>query len=83
MNFTFQKIHLSKPIKFTRHARNRMRWRKISKQEIEMVLRNPDKLNKMNSKFSCFKSIGNKNIKVVFVVENNQIIVISAFDKSN
>lgn len=83
MNIAFQKIHLSKPIKFTRHARNRMCWRKISQQEIEIALKNPDRVNRIDDKFSCFKYIQDKNIKVIFVIENDQIVVISAFDKSD
>lgn len=84
METPFQKILLLKNIKYTRHAKNRIKWRKISDKEIKQVLYNPAEIKKLGvNRYSCCKTISQRKIKVIFIVEEKQILIITAFDKTN
>jgi len=53
-----------KEIKYDRHARRRMKWRKISQAEIEQTLKEPDKTEITGEgRKNAFKSIGDRYIK--------------------
>ena len=55
---------MKKPVKFDRHARRRMKWRKISEEEIFIVLENPDKIEKtIKERVNAYKLIGQRYIK--------------------
>jgi hypothetical protein len=67
-------------ITYTDHARMRMRQRDIAEKDTEMVLSSP------NSAFSSFggrkclrKTIGDKTLEVVFVKENDQTVLVTAY----
>ncbi len=75
---------MQKLIKYDRHARRRMRWRKISQEEIEKVLSNPER--KEFSKYgrtNVFGHIGKRYVKVTFREYAEEILVITAVDKSD
>lgn len=77
-------IHLPKPIFYTRHAKSRMRWRSISKEDIKMVLAAPQKKESLrNNRHHYFRQIGSKLIRVTFVEESEKFVIISAVDKNN
>ena len=53
-----------KEIKYDRHARRRMKWRKISQAEIEQTLKDPDKTElTREGRKNAFKAIGERYIK--------------------
>lgn len=70
-------------IKYTRHAKRRMKWRKITEKEIRDVIAKPDEIKKFfnNHKIKVLKKISRRKIHVIYAVENNQIVVITAIDK--
>lgn len=69
---------------YTRHARARMRWRGITKKEVEEVLAVPDRRVLLpGMKFHCFKSIGKCYLRVTGALENNKCVIISVVDKSD
>lgn len=68
-------------IKYTRHAKRRMKWRKISEEEIKLTLAMPDKIEKTGNRQNIFKTINKKLIKTSCVIEENTIIIISAVNK--
>jgi len=41
-------------IKYTRHAKRRMKWRKISEDEIKLTLAMPDKIEKVDNRQNAF-----------------------------
>ena len=70
-------------VKYTRHAKRRMKWRKISKEEIEKTLEAPDRTESCGEKrVNAFKSLGKRLLKVSYVIEANEIVIISVVDKN-
>ena len=73
-----------KTVKYIRHARGRMRWRKISKDEVEKTLEKPDKTELTSEgRINAFKTIGNRYIKITYRELSEEILIISAVDKSD
>lgn len=58
-------------IKFTRHAKRRMKWRKISKEEIISVINQPDRLEKSDNKqkINVYKKIKRRFLKITYVIK--------------
>ncbi|MEA1964817.1 MAG: DUF4258 domain-containing protein [Candidatus Aerophobetes bacterium] len=70
-------------VKYTRHAKRRMKWRKISEEEIKKVLEAPDRTEPCSGKrVNAFKSLGKKLLKVSYVIETDEIVIISVVDKN-
>ena len=70
-------------IVYTRHAKNRMRWRAITASEVEETLASPEKIIQESSrKFHFCKAIGAKYIRVTAAREENQTVIISVVDKN-
>lgn len=67
---------------FTRHAKNRMRWRGISREIIETIILNPDRIEDTGDKqFNYYKQINETLYKVFCIKEENRIIILSAITK--
>lgn len=61
-----------------------MRWRKISEQEVEAALSEPDKLKPIESgRVNAFKQIGDRYIKITYKELSEEILIISAVDKKD
>ena len=72
-----------KTIRFDRHARRRMKWRKISEEDILRVLDAPDKVKKsVKGRMNAYRVIGQRHIKVSFKEFTEEILVISVVDKA-
>lgn len=72
-------------IKYTRHAKRRMKWRRIAPAEIKLVLEHPDKIirSKNDKKIKSIKTIGKRLIELVYVINDDQIVIITVMDKSD
>ncbi len=64
---------------FTEHAKERMKKRNITKEEIIETIKNPDKTKKIGGKYSSQKNIGRANIEVVYEKEKYIKIITSYF----
>jgi len=65
---------------FTEHAMIRLRQRNISKEQANLVLKSPDRLNESFAKRRlASKKIENKTLEVIFVEEKERIIIITAY----
>jgi len=61
-----------------------MRWRKISEQEVEAALSEPDKLEPTESgRMNAFKQIGERYIKITYKEISEETLIISAVDKKD
>jgi hypothetical protein len=61
-----------------------MKWRRISEQEVEAVLSNPDKMEETErGRTNAFKRLGNRLIKVSYKDLGKEFLIISAVDKSD
>ncbi len=71
-----------KSIKYTRHAKNRMRQHKISEQEIELALHKPEHTEPSTEGRSniWIKTTG-KYLRVTFKEQSDKLLVITAVKK--
>lgn len=68
---------------YTRHVKGRMRWREITKHEVEHTVTDPERKENIGpNRFHCFRHIGQKHLRVTCVVEGEKYIIISAVNKS-
>ena len=68
-------------IRYTLHVLERVRQRGISREEVESCLRSPGRI--VRGRVSrCVKRLNNKALVVIFRVENDAIIVITAYRTS-
>lgn len=67
-----------------RHARRRMRWRRITSEEVLLTLKAPDTIEKSyHEKWNAFKTIGKRYIRVTYKKERGNLLVISVVDKND
>ena len=70
-------------IKFGRHAKRRMQWRRISEEEVYLVIENPDKIEEsLKGRINVYKSLGRRYIKVTYKKFSSEILIISVVDKA-
>ena len=68
-------------INYDRHARRRMRWRRISEEEVEETIRNPDRLEPTNrGRTNAFRWMGDRHIRVTLIQSESGILVITVVD---
>jgi len=69
-------------IRFSRHARRQMKWRKIAEGEIEMAINNPDRLEETKKgRKNAFKTAQGRLLKITYKPEGDDVIVITAMAK--
>ncbi|MBI2583924.1 MAG: DUF4258 domain-containing protein [Candidatus Aenigmarchaeota archaeon] len=65
---------------YTDHARERLEGRIIRKEWVEETLKNPDRLiDAEYGRKQAIKRINGQEISVIYVMENDNIIVITVF----
>ena len=65
-------------IKFTKHAREMLVFRRIKKEQVEATLENPDdRLIGKSGKDVLYKNFGKNYLKVVISKEKDEVIVIT------
>jgi hypothetical protein len=75
-------ILIVKPIKYTRHARNRMRLHKILENEIELAIKEPAYLEpSKEGRFNSWVETSGKFLRVTYNEDENRFLVISAVRK--
>lgn len=73
-----------KTIVYVRHARRRMKWRKISEEEVVRTLNNPDKIEALEeNKYHAYKLMGPKNIRVTYRLSVDEVVVLTVVDKTD
>ena len=69
-------------IKFSRHAKRQMKWRKIAEEEVKEAINNPDKLeDTIRDRKNAFKTIKDRLLKVTYKIEDDEITVITTIAK--
>ena len=75
-------MSLIKDIKYTRHAKNRMRSHKITNAEIESALKEPDFIDVTSAgRVNGWKKVAEKYLRVTYKQESDKILVITAVKK--
>lgn len=73
---------MDKIVRFDRHAKKRMKWRKISEEEVNLTLNNPDKVEQsIRGRINVYKVIGERYIKVTYKEFSEEVLIISIVDK--
>jgi len=73
---------MDKSLRFDRHAKRRMKWRKISEEEVNLALDDPDKVEQsIRGRINVYKVIGNRYIKVTYKEFSEEFLIISVVDK--
>ena len=73
---------MNKPVRFDRHARRRMKWRKILEEEVLAVVNNPDNTeSSMKGRINLYKKIESKYLKVTCKEFPDELLIISVVDK--
>ncbi len=74
----------SKPVKFTRHAKNRMRWRKIRREDVKFSISKPMLVKKAElGEVNAWIKLSDQFLRTTYREEADKIIVISAVLKKN
>lgn len=74
---------MEKSLRFDRHARRRMKWRRISEEEVTLTLSSPDKTEQsIKGRINVYKTIGTRYIKVTYKEFSDEVLIISVVDKS-
>jgi len=75
-------ILLVKTIKYTRHARNRMRLHGISENEVESAIKKPEYFGpSIEGRFNAWVEAAGRFLRVTYKEEENRFVVISAVKK--
>ena len=74
---------MEKVLRFGRHARRRMKWRRISEEEVALTLSSPDKTEQsIKGRINVYKTIGMRYIKATYKEISDEVLIISVVDKS-
>ena len=63
----------------TKHVKDRMKERGISKRDLESVLSNHDKIQRENDQVITSKKINKEKLEVVYVIENHNKIILTCY----
>lgn len=75
-------ISLMKPIKYVRHARNRMRLHRVTEAEVESAISNPEYLEpSIEGRLNAWIELSEKFLRVTYKEEENNFLVISVVKK--
>ena len=73
-----------KPIRLTRHARNRMRWRRVTLDEVESVLRGPARVEATRfGRSNAYGEVSDRLLKVTYIEEADGLVVISVVTRTS
>ncbi len=79
----YKRLKDLRKIKLTRHAKNRNRRIKVTVQEIVDAIERPDEhYLQEDDRYVAIKATGNKLLKIVYVVEGKDIVVLTIIDLS-
>ena len=74
----------TKPIRFTRHAKNRMRWRKIAEEDVRLSVIKPDFIEKSEyGDINAWIRVSDQYLRTTYREEQDAIVVISVVKKKS
>lgn len=72
----------SKSIRFTRHAKNRMRWRKIDEADVRLCIAKPEFIEKSEyGETNAWLKLSEKYLRTTYKEEQGAIVVITVVKK--
>jgi len=71
-----------KTVKYTRHAKNRMRLHEINETDVELAIDNPDLTEPLlEDRKNVWKKISDRYLRVTYKEEPDRILIITAVKK--
>jgi hypothetical protein len=71
-----------KTLKYTRHAKNRMRLHEINEADVELAIDNPDLTEpSFEERKNVWKKISDRYLRVTYREEKDRILIITAVKK--
>jgi hypothetical protein len=71
-----------KTVKYTRHAKNRMRLHEINEADVELAIDNPDLTeSSFEERKNVWKKISDRYLRVTYKEEKDRILIITAVKK--
>lgn len=71
-----------KAIRYTRHAKNRMRWHKVSEAEVESAILSPDFVESSSETLlNAWKRLTARFLRVTYTEKNEELLIITAVKK--
>ena len=75
---------MEKSIRYDRHARRRMRWRNIKEEEVEQVVRDPERIEPTeHGRINAFRWVDGRYLRATFRELETELLVISVVDRTN
>lgn len=75
-------LFIMKPLKYSRHAKNRMRFHRITEAEVQSTINKPDFAEpSVESRSNAWKKINTRYLRVTFKENGDKIFVIIAVKK--
>ena len=69
-------------IKFSRHARRQMKWRKVNESDVQETIRNPDKTeDTVKGRKNAFRMVGGRLLKITYRLGIEELTVITTIGK--
>ncbi len=66
-------------VRYTRHAKRQMKWRRITEEEVVSVLKEPQRVEaSVKDRFNAFKVLRGRLLKVTFHREKDILTVVTA-----
>ncbi|GEM_PF-1466977 len=67
-------------IKYSPHAKTRLRQRYVTKSQVRLTLLNPDSTSQADrDRFITRKKLNGKTLEVIYVVENNHLVIVTLY----
>ena len=69
-------------IRFSRHARRQMKWRRISEEDVFKVLDDPDQVEgSIRDRKNAYKSLEGRLLKVTYKEEDSETTIFTVIEK--
>jgi hypothetical protein len=69
-------------IRFSRHARKQMKWRRIGEREAQEAIANPERVEvTVKGRENAFKKVDGRLLKITYRIEKDEAVVITAIAK--
>jgi hypothetical protein len=69
-------------IRFSRHAKKQMKWRRIDEEEVQETITNPQKVeDTVKDRKNAFEEVGGRIPKITYRIEKDEAVVVTAIVK--
>ena len=71
-------------VRFSRHARRQMKWRRVAEDEVLKVLEAPDRVEEsIENRANAYRVLGRRFLKVTYKRDGADMVVVTVIEKEN